>query len=140
MEQMIEFVGNHPLLITGFFVVAALLAQNLYADMGNSFNVSPQEATDLINREDALVVDVRPMADFNNGHIVGSRNMPMNGFANHLGQLDKHKQQPILVSCRSGAQSMAACKQLKTAGFEKVYNLRGGILAWTSANMPVTRK
>lgn len=140
MDQLIQFIGNHLFLVIGFVVVVGLLAQNLYADMGNSNNIGPQQATELINRENALVLDVRPMADFNTGHIIGARNVPMNGLGKHLGQLERHKQDTVIVSCRSGAQSAAACKQLQSAGFEKVYNLRGGIMAWTSANMPVTRK
>lgn len=140
MAQLIEFIGNHLFLVVGFLVVGAMLAHNLYSDMGGSGNLSPQQATEMINREDAMVVDVRPMADFNKGHILGAKNYPMNGLMKQLTQLEKHKQGPIIVSCRSGAQSAMACKQLRKAGFEKVYNLRGGILAWSSANLPVSRK
>ncbi len=80
------------------------------------------------------------MADFNQGHIIGAINIPSNGFASQLKQLERHKAKPIIVSCRSGAQSAQACAALRKAGFEKVHNLRGGILAWQSANLPVTRK
>jgi rhodanese-related sulfurtransferase len=140
MEQLIEFVGNHLFLVIGFLIVSAMLAQNIYADLGSSGNLSPQQATEKINREDAIVVDVRPMADFNKGHILGAKNFPMNGLMKQVGQLEKHKKDPIIVSCRSGAQSSMACKQLRKAGFENVFNLRGGILAWGNANLPISRK
>jgi rhodanese-related sulfurtransferase len=140
MEQLIEFVGNHLILVIGFLIVSAMLAQNIYADLGSSGNLSPQQATEKINREDAIVVDVRPMADFNKGHILGAKNFPMNGLMKQVGQLEKHKKDPIIVSCRSGAQSSMACKQLRKAGFENVFNLRGGILAWGNANLPISRK
>ena len=87
-----------------------------------------------------MVVDVRPVADFSQGHILHSVNVPMNGFKNQIQQLKKHQERPIIVSCRSGAQSAQACAQLRKAGFEKVYNLRGGILAWQNASLPVSRK
>ena len=87
-----------------------------------------------------MVVDVRPMNEFADGHILHSLNIPMNGFGKQLGQLEKYRNRPIIVSCRSGAQSSAACKQLRKAGFDQVYNLRGGIMAWQSANLPVSRK
>ena len=85
-------------------------------------------------------MDIRPMADYTNGHIINSINIPANGFKNQLARLEKYKQKPVIVTCRSGAQSSAACKQLRNAGFEQVYNLRGGILAWQNANLPTSRK
>ncbi len=140
MDQLIEFAGNHLLLVTAFIVILALLTWNLIANPGGKGSVDASGATNMINRENALVIDVRPMADFNKGHIVDAMNIPMNGFKNQLGQLEKHKDRPIVVNCRSGNQSQAACKTLRDAGFEKVYNLRGGIMGWQAANLPVTRK
>jgi rhodanese-related sulfurtransferase len=140
MDQIIEFAGNHLGLVVALVVILTLLVQNLIGGGGGKDAVDPARATDLINHEDAVVVDVRPMADFNQGHIIGAINIPSNGFANQLKQLERHKAKPIIVSCRSGAQSAQACATLRKAGFEKVHNLRGGILAWQNANLPVTRK
>lgn len=140
MDQLIEFAGNHTLLVTAFLVILALTVWNLVANPGAKGSVDAVGATQMINREDALVIDVRPMADYNKGHIVDAMNVPLNGLKNQLGQLEKHKQRPIIVNCRSGNQSQLACKQLREAGFEKVYNLRGGIMGWQAANLPVTRK
>jgi rhodanese-related sulfurtransferase len=140
MNQIIEFVGNHLGLVIALVVILTLLIQNLISGGGGKDAVDPVRATELMNHEDAVVVDVRPMADFNQGHIIGAVNIPSNGFANQLKQLERHKSKPIIVSCRSGAQSAQACAALRKAGFEKVHNLRGGILAWQSANLPVTRK
>ena len=83
---------------------------------------------------------MRPAADFAKGHIVNAVNIPINGFKNQIGTLQKHKDKPIVISCRSGSQSSLACRQLRKEGFEDVYNLRGGVLAWQSANLPLTRK
>jgi rhodanese-related sulfurtransferase len=140
MDQIIEFAGNHIQLVAALVVILVLLAQNLIAGGGGKDSVDPVRATELINHEDATVVDVRPIADFNQGHIVGAINIPMSGLANQLKPLEKRKNRPIVVSCRSGAQSAAACRTLRKQGFDKVYNLRGGILAWQNANLPVTRK
>jgi rhodanese-related sulfurtransferase len=140
MDQIIEFAGNHLGLVIALVVILTLLIQNLISGGGGRDSVDPARATELINHEDAVVVDVRPMADFNQGHIIGAINIPSNGFASQLKQLERHKAKPIIVSCRSGAQSAQACAELRKAGFEKVHNLRGGILAWQSANLPVTRK
>jgi rhodanese-related sulfurtransferase len=140
MEQLIEFTGNHLVLVAAFFVILAMLTWNLITNPAAKGAVDAAGATNLINHEDALVIDVRPMADYNNGHIVGAKNIPMNGFKNQLAQLEKDKGRTIVVNCRSGNQSQAACKILRDAGFTKVFNLRGGMMGWQSANLPVTRK
>jgi rhodanese-related sulfurtransferase len=138
MQQLIEFTMNHWILVLAFVAVAGFLIFNIL--MGDKNAVDPTAATELINHKDAVVVDVRPAADFNKGHIINAVSIPSNGFANQMGTLNKHKEKPIIVSCRSGAQSSTAALQLKKAGFEQVYNLKGGILAWQSANLPITRK
>jgi rhodanese-related sulfurtransferase len=138
MEQLIEFAGNHAILVASLFVVLALLAFNLMQAQKNS--VDPVGATQLINREDAIVIDVRPMADFHNGHIVNARSIPLNGFKNQIHSLEKFKQTPIVVSCKSGNQSGSACSDLRKAGFEKVYNLRGGLHAWEAEKLPISKK
>ena len=139
MEQYLEFVLNHPFLFGAFALVAALLVHNLTAGADKSA-IQPQAATVMINRDEAKVIDVRPMADFANGHIINSINVPVNALKSQLGRLEKYRQQPLIVACRSGAQSASACKQLRKEGFEKVFNLQGGILAWQNANLPISKK
>jgi rhodanese-related sulfurtransferase len=139
MEQFVEFVGNHLFLFFALALVLFLLAQNLMAAADKSA-VKPEAATALINHEDAVIVDVRPMNDFSTGHIINAINIPSNSLKSQIGQLDKYKDRPIIMACRSGAQSSAACKQLRKNGFEKVYNLQGGMMAWQSANLPVSKK
>jgi len=137
-QQLIEFASNHWALLVAFAVVLGLLIHNLL--LGSRGSVEPAAATELINQKDAVVVDVRPAADFTQGHILNSINIPINGFKKQIGTLQKHKEQPIIVNCRSGSQSSAACNQLRKEGFPEVYNLRGGILAWQSASLPLTKK
>jgi len=137
-QQLIEFVGNHWVLFAVLAVIIALLVHNLLVSERGS--VDPAGATELINHQDALVVDVRPAADFAQGHIINALNLPMNGFKKQLGTLHKHKERPILVACRSGSQSTMACQHLRKEGFEDVHNLRGGVLAWQSANLPLSKK
>ncbi|AGA92328.1 Rhodanese-related sulfurtransferase [Thioflavicoccus mobilis 8321] len=136
--MILEFVGNNWLLVLAFVVISGLLIQNLL--VGNKGAVDPVEATDLINHKDAVVVDVRPAADFSKGHIVNAINIPFNGFKNQLGILHKHKERPVIVNCRSGSQSALACRHLRKEGFPDVHNLRGGIMAWENAGLPLTRK
>jgi len=140
MEQLLEFAGNHPLLVGAFVAVLTALVWNLLADPGGKNAVDPLGATALINHEDGVVLDVRSIAEYKDGHIVNAINIPLNGLGNNLKQLEKHRDKPIVAVCRSGSRSNAACKMLRKQGFENVKNLRGGMMAWENASLPVNRK
>jgi rhodanese-related sulfurtransferase len=140
MEQIIEFATNHAVLVGAFAVVLSALVWNLIADPGGKNAVDPTGATAMINHEDAVVLDVRSMAEYKDGHIVNAINIPLNGLGNNLKQLEKHRGKPILAVCRSGSRSGAACRLLRKHGFENAKNLRGGMMAWQSANLPVRCK
>ncbi len=139
MDQIIEFASNHYILVGSFVAVLLALIIHLIADPGGKFGVDPAGATTLINHQDAVVVDVRSMAEFKRGHIVNALNIPLNGLGNSLKQLEKHRKKPILAVCQSGSRSVSACRRLRKHGFENVKNLRGGMMAWESANLPVKR-
>lgn len=136
--SLIEFLGNHWPLFLALGVILGLLTYNLI--VGDKGSVDPVAATLLINQREAAVIDVRPAADFAKGHIIDAVNIPMNGFKNQLAALAKYKDKPVIVNCRSGGQSQAACLVLRKAGFPEVYNLKGGIMAWESASLPLSRK
>lgn len=139
MEQIVEFAGNHMVLVSAFFLILSLLIVNLATDPGRKNAVDPQQLTELINHQDAVVVDVRSMAEFRDGHIINAINIPLNGFKNQLGQLDKYKERPVVACCRSGSRSGTAVRMMRDAGYEKAHNLRGGMLAWENANLPLKR-
>ena len=91
MEQYIEFAANHLILVSAWLIVAGALAWNLIANPGGKLNIDAVTATAKINHEDALVVDVRSMKEFQDGHIINSLNIPLNGLNNNRKQLEKHK-------------------------------------------------
>ena len=138
MQQFFEFAYNHLILVSALTVVGSALAFTLFRD--NRSKILPANATTLINREDALVVDVRSKADFAKSHIINAINIPINGFNDQLNLLEKHRDKPIIIYCSSGAQSSQACSKLTKEGFEKVHNLKGGIMAWLNDGLPTTRK
>ncbi len=139
MEQISEFIGNNFLLFLALAIILGLLAQNLWAGFTNKTSIDPGRVTELINREDALVVDVRPMADYEKGHIINAINIPSNGFKDQLHQLKGKEEQPIIVVCSSGMTSGGICKLLRENGFEKIYDLKGGMASWTGVNLPVSK-
>lgn len=114
-----------------------LLLPNL---RGRGATLSPSEATLLINREDALVLDVREPGEYAQGHIPNAKLVPSAKLAERLGEFEKFKDRPVIVNCATGNRSGSACGVLRKAGFSKVYNLAGGIGGWQQAGLPVTRK
>jgi len=139
-QQLLEFAGNHTLLVAAFMAVLTALIWNLVTDPGGKNAVDTLTATAMINHDDAIVLDVRSMAEFKDGHIVNAINIPLNGLANNVKQIEKHRDKPIVTVCRSGSRSGSACAILRKHGFENVKNLRGGMLAWENASLPVKRK
>ena len=93
----------------------------------------------LVNRENALVVDLRPSGDFEKGHIPGSKNVQMSQFDPENKQLAAARALPVVLVCKTGQTANTAAKRLKKAGFEQVYVLEGGIGAWQQADLPLKR-
>ena len=140
MEQYIEFIGNHPYLLMALGVILGLLVWSFLSDQISGINsLLPQEATLLINHEDAIVLDVRENNEYTQGHILNSMHIPLNALSEKMGRLEKYRKRPIIASCMSGNRSGRACGILKKQGFEKVHNLKGGIIAWQNANLPLTK-
>lgn len=139
MEQLAEFMGNHPALFAALGVVLGLLIWTTL-QLGGSHNLSPTDMTRLINQSEAVVLDVRSDAEFESGHIVGAIHVVDTQLESAMGRLQKYKSRPLIATCRSGQRAAAVCSKLRKAGFEQVYNLRGGIAAWEGASLPLTRK
>ena len=141
MDQVIEFATNHPLLVGGFVAVLVLL---VWTEIRRSFQglqeLSPAQAVPWINDENAVIVDISPVADFNKGHIVNARNIQASHLANPDAELLKLKDKKLLVVCRSGQTAMAAAATLKKMGAEQVAVLKGGMAQWKNDQFPVTSK
>lgn len=102
--------------------------------------VNPGQATLLLNREDALLLDVREGSEWKSGHVPGARHVALSQLEKQLSELEKFKDHPVIVCCAVGNRSAAACGQLKKAGFGKIFSLTGGIEAWKDAKLPLTTK
>ena len=140
MEQFVEFVTNHIILAGAFVALSTLLFLDLFGAKLKGYPVvDPSGATQLINREDAVVLDLREGNEFHNGHIVNAVHVPLSSLKDRQSELEKYKSKPIIAVCRSGSRSGAACSQLKKAGFENIYNLKGGMMAWQHASLPIDK-
>ncbi|MDR2000281.1 MAG: rhodanese-like domain-containing protein [Zoogloeaceae bacterium] len=133
-----DFVQQNLIWVIAAAVSGGMLISSLIRGGGKGISVA--EATLLINRENALVVDVRETSEWSTGHIPNARHAAFGQLAKHLSELEKYKEKPVIVCCASGNRSANACGTLQRAGFTRVFNLSGGINAWTSAGLPVTAK
>lgn len=132
-------VENIWLIILALGSGAMLLWPVLGRGAAGATEVTPAAAVLLINREHALVLDVRDEAEFAGGHIADARNIPLARLTERLGELRRYQQKPLLVSCPGGVGAGNACGLLKKAGFTRIYHLKGGIDAWKQANLPLTK-
>jgi len=140
MSQLVEFAGNHPFMVVLFLVVLILFLQTLYKEKSKAYqNVSVDQLTRLVNQQNAQVVDVRSKEDFDQGHIVNAINIPIEDISSGKAKLDKLKKKPVIVCCQIGKVSLKASQQLTEAGLEQVFNLQGGINAWLSDKLPLSK-
>ena len=122
-------------IVSGLMFIWPMVAKLL----NRSKEVGVAEAVQLINRQDAAVVDVREPGEFKGGHIPNARSIPLGQLAERTKDLDKLKGKPVVLACASGNRSMTAAGTLRKAGFEQVVSLSGGMAAWQQAGMPVEK-
>ena len=139
-EELLAFAGRHPYLSLG---LAGLTLAIAYTELARLFRpykaLRPAGLTALVNRDNALVVDLRPMADFEKGHIPGAKNVQMSQFDPEAKQLAAARALPVVLVCKAGQVAGGAAKRLHKAGFERVYVLDGGLAAWQQADLPLAK-
>jgi len=137
MDELLEFTGNHTLLVLAlmisFFVVAFT---ELRRKASGLVNIEAIEAVKLINN-DAVVIDLRSADAFARGHIVSARNIPSDELDTRMGSLGAMKSKSIVAVCDAGASSIKAVTALRAAGFDSAYGLKGGMAGWGQAGLPV---
>ena len=137
MARFIEFLLNHWVLSGVWLALAASLLVYLNSKTGSS--LSPHQTVALVNKENGVVLDVRERKDFDKGHIVEAVNIPLAKLAERLGELEKQKDNPIIVVCQLGQQSAEAVKLLHAQGFAKANKMAGGLGEWQAQNLPLVR-
>jgi rhodanese-related sulfurtransferase len=138
INQLIEFSSNHPFLVVALFALLAILAAGeIRLRLSGVTDIEPGAATRMLNAQNAILVDMRADKDYQAGHIVNALHLTAQ---DNLSALEKFRDRPVIVYCNSGQRSIAFCSKLRKQNFESVYNLKGGILAWQKAELPLTRK
>lgn len=138
MDQYIEFATNHYLLSFSLVCVIFLLIQDLVSNSFNKFEtISPLIAVTKMSGEKTVVIDVREQDEFLKSHIDNAINVPLGKLEEKLKTLEQYKNQPIVVTCQTGARSVVACKTLTKAGFEQIFNMQGGMQSWEDNKLPI---
>jgi rhodanese-related sulfurtransferase len=138
MERILEFAVSHYILVSLF--AALMIALIVLESSRGGQKVSAQVAVSLINRDEAIVVDIRDRKDFNEGRITGAINIPLSGLKSRVSELKKHEGKQIIVADKAGQHSATAVKQFKEEGFTNVVRLNGGIADWRGSNLPLVKK
>lgn len=137
MDSILEYAGSHPFLFGGMLLMFAIVfAYEMRMARRKGVDVSPAEAVALINGG-AQPVDIRATAQFEKGHILDARSVPLADFDQHMASLEKLGERGILVYSDNGATCLKAVEQIKARGVSNVRSLRGGLTAWRAENLPV---
>ena len=139
MDRLLEFAGNHMLLVAAFVILSALLVASFIRDAAGGRRLGPREAVRLINDRDARVVDLREKGDWDKGHIVGALHLPYGKLKGAVDEALADKTRPVLLCCNSGTVASRAQADLAAAGYAEVYVLKGGIMAWQGESLPLER-
>ncbi|HSR01274.1 MAG TPA: rhodanese-like domain-containing protein [Methylophilaceae bacterium] len=119
--------------------VSVLLPLVIAACSNDVPSVSPNQAADMLNNKEAIILDVRERDERDEEHIEGTLFIPLAQLESRMGELGKYKNNPIIVQCRSGRRSNIAGASLIKAGFKKILNLDGGILEWRKQGLETVR-
>ena len=139
-NRLLAFAGDNQLLVLAFVGLSIAIVYNEFSRLTSGFKaVDPAGLTALVNRQDALLVDVSAAADFEKGHIAGAKNVQMSQFDADNKILARVRDMPVALVCRTGTVSAEAARKLVKAGFKQVHWLDGGIAAWQQASLPLVK-
>jgi len=140
MEQIGTFILNHWLLFLALVLILALLVASMAKDRLLGFKeIKPGEAVEMINHQDAVVLDVREPAEYSAGHILDAVNVPLAALEERIGELEPYRGRPLIVCCRTGPRAARASALLRRKDFAAVSKLSGGMQAWEGAGLPLSK-
>ncbi len=142
MEQFTEFLANHPMLSAAWVgIFVAIVVTSIKIKLSPIKQVSPQELTFMVNKDEGIVLDIRAEKEYRTGHILDAKHITTEKVNNNdFAALEKLKDKPIIVVCAAGMTASKVAQQLYKAGFSKASLLKGGMNAWTGAGLPVAKK
>ncbi|MDF3054672.1 MAG: putative sulfurtransferase [Gammaproteobacteria bacterium] len=139
MEQILTFALNHWALSGGLILIIFFIVAEEIRNKKDGTKLSPQDATRLINTENAVVIDLREKTLYDNGHIVRAIHLAKSTLNDNLNKITKLKNKPIILVDTSDYQSGTIRQKLHKEGFTRLFILAGGIHAWKEAGLPLVK-
>ncbi|OOF46349.1 rhodanese-like domain-containing protein [Rodentibacter trehalosifermentans] len=142
LPDAIQFAQKHTLLTVSWFAIFAAVIYTFLKSATEKFKViAHPEVIRLMNNEDAVVIDLRTLDEYQRGHIINSLNLLPSDIKNaNLGKIEQHKEKPLILVDVNGISAPASAALLTKQGFARVYVLKEGIAAWMGANLPIVKK
>jgi rhodanese-related sulfurtransferase len=135
-----QYLQNNIWMIMIAFTSGLMLLWSLFGNRLRGIkDVNSAEALQLINHKNAIILDVRQESEYKSGHLLNAKLIPLGNLAGRIGELERYRELPIVVVCRSGNRSASACATLGKLGFAQAYNLSGGVIAWQKSNLPLEK-
>ena len=138
MALILEFVSQQWLLVAALSAVVFMLFFHESRKSGPS--LSPQQAISMVNAQGGVFLDIRDAGEYKKGHIVDAMHLPAAKLESRIAELEKHKNNPIILVCKMGQTVSAAGKTLRANGFEHVYKMTGGMMEWSNLQLPTISK
>lgn len=137
MDHLGQFIQNHWQLWLALITILVLIFINeLVTQKKKAKELSPQATVDMINNDQAVVIDIRDKDSFKSGHIIDAINCTPEDFEQQ--KMNKYRNKPIILVCAKGLQSPAVAAKIRIEGFQPLV-LSGGIAAWQSADLPLVK-
>ena len=135
LDLLFAFVSEQFLLVLALMATFVMLFIHESRKAGPS--LTPQEAITLVNREGGIFLDIRDAAEFKRGHIADAKHITLSQLSSRLGELDKYREQPVVVVCKLGQSAAGATKLLRAQGFDQARKMTGGMMEWNALKLPV---
>ncbi|SQF94110.1 rhodanese-like protein [Paucimonas lemoignei] len=136
LQHLIGFATNHYLITGAFVILLGMLIAYELSKGGRSLSTS--ELTALVNKDQAVVIDIRAPKDYAAGHIVGALNFPNDKVLTRTAELEKHKSKTLIIVDAMGQQAGAVARELLKSGFTAA-KLSGGVSTWRADNLPLVK-
>jgi rhodanese-related sulfurtransferase len=137
MELFLEFLAQQWMLAGGLAVAMFMLWNHESRKSGRS--LTPQQAINMVNTQGGVFLDLRDSGDYGQGHIVNSINIPATKLDARMAELEKYRENPIILVCKMGQQCGAVGKKLNAAAYAGVYRMSGGMMEWGTLQLPLVK-
>lgn len=141
IEQLLQFIQNHWILCSLFVTTLALIIlEEIKSKLTTLTKLSARDATLLLNRENATILDLRNQKLFANGHIIGAINIARADIEQNLNKLEPYKDKSLILADEQDTDTFPVGHKLQAQGFTKIYVLAGGLQSWKDAQLPLIKK